>query len=131
MTRRLLPLAVARPESHNTLALAAAVAQARPTSAAAATLALGGLTAAIAPAVSSFQMESGDHGFEIARFERRLREVLDGVLGVLTHDPDPTLLARAVQTVEGEGGDELRRISRIWRDSPRSRAWRARNCSLF
>lgn len=107
VTRRLLPLASARPESHNTLALATVVAQARPTSAAAASLALGGLTAAVAPAVSSFQMDGGDHGFEIARFERRLREVLDGVLEVLTRDPDPTLLTRAVQTVEGEGGDEL------------------------
>ncbi|HEX6818748.1 MAG TPA: HEAT repeat domain-containing protein [Ktedonobacterales bacterium] len=107
VTRRLLPLASARPESYNTLALATTGAQARPTSATASTLALAGLTAAVAPAVSSFQHDGADHAFQIAAYERRVREVLDGVLDVLTPDPDPTVLIRATQSVEGEVGDEL------------------------
>lgn len=107
ITRRLLPLANARPESHNTLALATTVAQARPTRATAATLALAGLTATFASLVSLFQGDGGDHAFQIAAYERRLREVLDGVLDVLTLDPDPTLLVRTAQAVEGEVGDDL------------------------
>lgn len=111
VTRRLLPLAHARPESHNTLAntlaLAATAAQARPTSATASTVAMAGLTAAFASLVSSLQVDGGDHAAQIAAYERRLREVLDGVLDVLTPDPDPTMLVRSTQAVEGEVGDEL------------------------
>ncbi len=121
ITRRMLPLMAAaaapRADGHSaphdarrTLALATSMQQ-RGAHEAGAALALAGITAALAPRISALQSAAGAHGVEaqqqMARFERRLREVLDGVLELTTDGQDPAPLSDALQYVESVVGDEL------------------------
>lgn len=105
-------------DARHTLATAAPVTatgrDGRGVAATIASLALGGITAALAPRVSAFQHEgraaAPETQQEMARYERRLREVLDAVLELLTdgHDPiRPGGLGEALRAVEGLAGDEL------------------------
>lgn len=119
ITRRLLPLLQSRVAPHSearkvvphTVALATHTSEPRtPTGLsrpAGVALALAGITAALAPALAALVASGRPHEMELARLERRLREVLDAVLDLLTPDHDPAALLAAVQSVEGVVGEEL------------------------
>jgi HEAT repeat protein len=113
ITRRLLPLLLtpdeprkeAHAETRRTVAPAAHATSPRLSRPAGAALALAGIAAAVAPTLSAALADGDRHDLEIARFERRLREVLDAVLELLA--PQHPALLTAVQSVESIVGDDL------------------------
>jgi len=115
ITRRLLPLleshvaphSEGRKDGAHTVALATQTTEPRLSRPAGVALALAGITAALAPALATLVADGRPHEMEFARFERRLREVLDAVLDLLTPDHDSAALLGAVQSVEGVVGEEL------------------------